>query len=121
MKHLLIAALGVVLIVGVVFYTQRVGKEPTAAPTVTASAPPQKTGSETAPAAISTEPVTAEPASLKKGAKTIDMAVAQRELVKAHTAFAIDLYKVLLKSNTGQNEFFSPYSISTILGLTTAG
>jgi serpin B len=48
-------------------------------------------------------------------------AAAVRETVRANTAFAADLYQVLLKNAPDENQFFSPYSISTILGLTAAG
>ncbi len=46
---------------------------------------------------------------------------AVRATVGANTAFAMDLYRVLLKDNAEQNLFLSPFSISTILGLATDG
>lgn len=53
----------------------------------------------------------------------IQTALAQNtaELVNGNTAFAIDLYKQLAKSNSNKNLFFSPYSISEAVALTYAG
>jgi serpin B len=52
--------------------------------------------------------------------KPVDEAAALSSALQAGTGFAIDLYKILLKDNPG-NQFFSPYSVSTILGLAAAG
>jgi serpin B len=52
--------------------------------------------------------------------RPVDEAAALSSAVQAGTGFAIDLHKILLKDNRG-NQFFSPYSVSTILGLTAAG
>jgi len=121
MKQALLAALGLLVILGVVFYTRRPGTTPAGGPAVTASAPTDKPPSKPLAADVSTDTVPDEPPAQKEQANMIDPAAAQREIVKAHTTFAIDLYKILLKNNARQNEFLSPYSISTILGLTTAG
>ena len=43
----------------------------------------------------------------------------QTKLVSAHNTFALDLY-ARLRGRSG-NLFFSPYSISTALGMTSAG
>lgn len=41
--------------------------------------------------------------------------------VKANSDFAFDLYKQLAKENEGENLFFSPYSITSALAMTTEG
>ena len=46
---------------------------------------------------------------------------AVKATVDANTAFAMDLYQVLLKDHASQNLFLSPFSISTVLGLVTNG
>jgi serpin B len=69
-------------------------------------------------AAVSTLPsVPPAPADVQ----AIAPADAERTAVDANTAFATDLYQVMLKGNSSQNLFISPYSISTVLGLTAAG
>jgi len=52
--------------------------------------------------------------------KPVDEAAALSSALQSGTGFAMDLYKILLKDNPG-NQFFSPYSVSTILGLAAAG
>jgi len=43
------------------------------------------------------------------------------QVVEANSDFAIDLYQQLAKENAGENLFFSPYSISSALAMTTEG
>lgn len=44
-----------------------------------------------------------------------------QQLVQANSDFAIDLYQQLAKENTDKNLFFSPYSITSALAMTTEG
>ena len=43
------------------------------------------------------------------------------QVVQANSDFATDLYQQLAKENAGENLFFSPYSISSALAMTTEG
>jgi len=58
---------------------------------------------------------------LRGAAATLSETDASKSAVASNTAFATDLYQVLLKEDAGNNIFISPYSITTILGLTTSG
>ena len=46
---------------------------------------------------------------------------AESAIVRANRGFAVDLYGQLAKENQGKDLFFSPYSISTALAMTSAG
>ncbi|MEY2428908.1 MAG: serpin, partial [Verrucomicrobiota bacterium] len=55
----------------------------------------------------------------KKSPRPFTRSAAVKSVVEGNTAFALDLYQKL-KGNPG-NLFFSPYSVSTALGMTYAG
>lgn len=44
-----------------------------------------------------------------------------RRVVEGNTAFALDLYREILRKEAGKNLFFSPYSVSTALAMAYAG
>ncbi len=64
-------------------------------------------------------PITPTPAPAPTAPKS-DAQVIQAA-VDAHTAFAVDVYQQLNKTQANDNLFLSPFSISTIMGLTAAG
>lgn len=72
------------------------------------------------PATIPAATASQRPAAASLTAPKAD-ALAIKAAVDAQTAFAVDIYQELNKTKANDNLFLSPFSISTIMGLTAAG